>query len=59
LAAAAARSGSVSVTLMTMMLTTDVVALTVDDGVSTLVSLRRRLAETSIPVRSAASLSTT
>ena len=59
LAAAAARSASVSVTLMTTMLTTDVVVLTVDDGVSTVVSLRSRLAEMSMPVRLAASLSTT
>ena len=59
MAAAAARVGVVSVTLMTTMLTTDVVVLTVDDGVSTLVSLRSMLAEMSIPARAAASWSTT
>ncbi len=59
LAAAAARAFLVSVTLMTTMLTTDVDALTVDEGVSTVVSLRSRLVEMSMPIRPAASLRTT
>ncbi len=59
MAAAVARAFLVSVTLMTTMLTTEVDVLTVDDGVSTVVSLRRRLVEMSVPLRSAASLSTT
>ncbi len=59
LAAAAARAFFVSVTLITMMLTTEVVVLTVDDGVSTVVSLRSRLAEMSMPVRWAALSRTT
>ncbi len=59
LAAAVARSLLVSVTVMTTMLTTEVEVFTVDDGVSTVVSLRSMLALTFMPVRLAASLRTT
>src|SRR5450759_693231 len=57
-AAAVARSLFVSVTVMTTMLTTEVDVLTVDDGVSTVVSRRSLPAVTFMPVRLAASLST-